>query len=410
MRFHEKNPYKYGNDDARPPQVIGLRDRIAHFTWPWFAATMSTGALAVVLGNTPNKFTGLQTIGEILFVFDIVLFLVFNGLMVTRFVLVPRKLLASLHHPVEGLFHGTYWVSVALILNCAYIYGNDKTGPWLTKALEICFWVYCAVAFIVGIVQYSMFFRLERLSVTDAVPAWIFPIYPLLVVGTFAGTILPGQPDGPSWKIFVGGVLLQGLAWVVSFLMYGIYTQRLMTSALPSANVRPGMYVSVGPAGYTAAGIISLANQAPTLISPDYWTSISVPDGEIVRIFGIMSGLFIILFAYWFFFITTIAVLAGVRKMSFSLNWWAFVFPNAGLTLATIQAAKVLHSEAMNGMASALTILLVIMWFITAIFCIRAVYLGEVMWPGKDEDRTMEGLAWGWRGNKKNPHAQKVAV
>ncbi|KAH7398199.1 voltage-dependent anion channel [Pyrenochaeta sp. MPI-SDFR-AT-0127] len=377
---------------------------------PWFAATMSTGALAVVLGNTPNKFTGLQTIGEILFVFDIVLFLVFNGLMVTRFVLVPRKLLASLHHPVEGLFHGTYWVSVALILNCAYIYGNDKTGPWLTKALEICFWVYCAVAFIVGIVQYSMFFRLERLSVTDAVPAWIFPIYPLLVVGTFAGTILPGQPDGPSWKIFVGGVLLQGLAWVVSFLMYGIYTQRLMTSALPSANVRPGMYVSVGPAGYTAAGIISLANQAPTLISPDYWTSISVPDGEIVRIFGIMSGLFIILFAYWFFFITTIAVLAGVRKMSFSLNWWAFVFPNAGLTLATIQAAKVLHSEAMNGMASALTILLVIMWFITAIFCIRAVYLGEVMWPGKDEDRTMEGLAWGWRGNKKNPHAQKVAV
>jgi len=43
--------------------------------------------------------------------------------------------------------------------------------------------------------------------------------------------------------------MLQGLGWVVALMMYSIYTQRLMTSALPSAPVRPGMYVSVGPAG-----------------------------------------------------------------------------------------------------------------------------------------------------------------
>jgi tellurite resistance protein TehA-like permease len=64
-----------------------------------------------------------------------------------------------------------------------------------------------------------------------------------------------------------------------------------------------------------------------------------------------MSGLFIVLFAYWFFFITTIAIIAGIRKMTFSLNWWAFIFPNAGLTLATIQVGKVLKSEAINGVA-----------------------------------------------------------
>jgi C4-dicarboxylate transporter/malic acid transport protein len=387
---------------------------------------MSTGSLAVVLGNTPNTFTGLQTIGKIVFIFDLVLFTIFNLCMLARFILVPRKLLGSLHHPVEGLFFGTYWVSVALILNCTYIYGNTSTGAWLTKALEIVYWMYCAAAFLVGVIQYSLFFRLERLNVGDAVPAWIFPIYPLLVVGTLAGTILPSQPETPSWKIFVGAVLFQGLAWVVSFLLYGLYMQRLMTSSLPSPTTRPGMYVSVGPAGksillaysltmeilttigYTAAGLLSLANQAPSLISANYFTNISVPDGEIVRIIGIMSGLFIILFAYWFFIITTIAVIVGSRSMSFSLNWWAFIFPNAGLTLATIQAGKVLHSEAINGVASALTILLVIMWLVTAVFCIRAVYLGQVLWPGKDEDKTMARLAWGWRGNRDNPEAGKI--
>jgi len=55
--------------------------------------------------------------------------------------------------------------------------------------------------------------------------------------------------------------------------------------------------------GYTAAGLISLAERAPTLLSENYWTDIAVPDGEVVRILGIMAGLFIILFAYWFFFI-----------------------------------------------------------------------------------------------------------
>lgn len=144
------------------------------------------------------------------------------------------------------------------------------------------------------------------------------------------------------------------------------------------------------------------------MISPNYWTDTSVPDGEVVRIVGIMAGLFIILFAYWFFFITTIAVLAGLRKMSFSLNWWAFIFPNAGLTLATIQAAKALHSNVLNGVASALTLILVIMWLLTAVFCIRALYLGHIMWPGKDEDKTMERLAWGWQGNRRNPEARKI--
>jgi tellurite resistance protein TehA-like permease len=210
---------------------------------------MSTGSLAVVLGKTPNRFNGLQTIGEIVFILDLVLFALFNVLIITRFILIPRKFTASLHHPVEGLFHGTYWVSIALILHCMYIYGHTKTGSWLTKTLEILFWLYCVISFIVSIVQYSLFFRLEHFTVTDAVPAWIFPIYPLLVVGPLAGTILPGQPKVASWNIFIGGILIQGLAWSVSFLMYGIYMQRLMTSSLPAPTTRPGMYVSVGPAG-----------------------------------------------------------------------------------------------------------------------------------------------------------------
>lgn len=216
---------------------------------PWFACTMSTGAIAVVLAQTPNTFPGLQTIGKIFFILDLVLFLLFTAVMTARFVLVPQKLTASLHHPVEGLFFGAFWVSIALILNSTQSYGVPNCGPWLVKALEIVYWIYCAIVLLVAIFQYYVLFQKERMHVSDAMPAWIFPIYPLLVVGPMAGTFIPSQPVEAAYPMWVGAVMLQGLAWTVAILMYSIYTQRLMTSLLPSAPMRPGMYVSVGPAG-----------------------------------------------------------------------------------------------------------------------------------------------------------------
>ncbi|CAD0058126.1 unnamed protein product [Aureobasidium pullulans] len=337
--------------DHYPPETVTWRDRVAHFTWPWFACTMSTGALAVVLGQTPNTFTGLQTIGKIFFILALVLFVAFTAIIITRFILVPQKFLASLHHPVESLFFGSYWVTISLLLNCIQLYGVPNTGPWLVKALEILFWMYVAAVLIVGIGQYYVLFQLER---------------------------------------------LKGMGWCVALMMYAIYTQRLMVSALPDPSTRPGMYVSVGPAGYTAAALISLGRQAPAVFERKQFfgiTSLLVED--VIKVLGIMAGLFLLLFSFWFFCVSTVSVIAGAKQMSFTLNWWAFVFPNAGMTLATIQAGGALSSAGINGLCSALTIALVIMWFFTAIAHILAVRKGQVMWPGKDEDKTMNGIRWG---------------
>lgn len=208
---------------------------------------MSTAGVASVIAQTPHQFDGLQTIGKIFFIVDLVLFVAFNIALGCRFVIAPRKWWASLHHPVEGLFFGTYWVSIALILTCIQLYGVPSSGIWLVRALEVLFWLYCALVLLVAIFQYYVLFQEERLNVSDAMPAWIFPIYPLLVVGTTAGAIIPSQPEHSAYPMWVGAIMMQGLAWAVSFMMYTIYTQRLMSSSLPSPSTRPGMFVSVGP-------------------------------------------------------------------------------------------------------------------------------------------------------------------
>lgn len=309
--------------EAHPPDSADFRDRIAHFTWPWFACTMSTGALAVVLANTPNTFTGLQTIGKIFYILDLILFVLFTTAMGLRAFWFPRRFLASLHHPIEGLFFGSYWVSVSLILNGAQAYGVPESGPWLVSALRVLFWMYCGIVLLVAIGQYFVLFQEERLKITDAVPAWIFPIYPLLVVGTMGGTFIPSQPQDAAFDMWIGSVMLQGLSWTVALMMYSLYTQRLMTSSLPAPSTRPGMYVSVGPAGYTAAGLISLGTQASSVLPEDTFNVSSLPDGDIVRVMGILAGIFIVIFAFWFFCISTVAVISGLKQMTFTLNWWA---------------------------------------------------------------------------------------
>lgn len=320
--------------ESNAPDSASFKDRIAHFTWPWFATTMSTGALAVVLATTPNRFPGLTTIGKIFFVLDLILFVLFNIAMGLRAFWFPKRFLASLHHPVEGLFFGSYWVSASLILTSTQLYGVPNAGLWLPKALLVLFWIYCAVVLMVAIGQYYVLFQEERLKITDAVPAWIFPIYPLLVVGTMAGQLIPSQPKTQAFDMWIGAVMLQGLSWMVAIMMYSMYMQRLMTSALPAPSTRPGMYVSVGPAGYTAAGLIVLGNQAPDVLTSSFLnTSNAYPPAEFVRILGIFAGIFVILLAFWFFCISTIAVLAGILRMSFTLNWWAVSDMSPTLTI-----------------------------------------------------------------------------
>lgn len=72
--------------------------------------------------------------------------------------------------------------------------------------------------------------------------------------------------------------------------------------------------------------------------------------------------------------------------MKFNLSWWAFIFPNAGLTIAAIQIGNALGSPAIGDVCSAATILIVIAWLVVAVVNVWAVWKRKVLWPGMDED------------------------
>lgn len=53
------HPRAMQNDQGDEIGEVGVRRRLKHFTWAWFVATMSTGGLAIALGETPHQFKGM---------------------------------------------------------------------------------------------------------------------------------------------------------------------------------------------------------------------------------------------------------------------------------------------------------------------------------------------------------------
>lgn len=344
--------------------------------------------MASLLSQQPFTFRGLETIGKVVFILDIVLFATFTLLISARFLIKPKAIVTSLHHPSESFFFGSFWVSAALILYGVAAFGIPGLGSdavWLVQAMRVLFWMYLGCAMLVAVFQYNIIFHTERLEVTDAMPAWILPAYPFLVSGPLAAQIAKSQPNSSAVQIIMAGISGQGLGWMLSLLMYSVYFARLIQSDMPPPSNRPGMYVSVGPAAYTCAGLLSLGQQAKATLPDGYGELTTLDIGDLWLAVAIPAGLFLWMFALWFSALTTVSVLKDVKSMEFSLQWWAFVFPNAGLAIATIQLGNVLNSDGIKGVASALTIILAGLWVMCAVFHIRAIWRHDLLCPGKDQ-------------------------
>lgn len=371
---------------SHSPTSLPFRERIKHLTWAWFTLTMSTGGLALLLHSTPHRFRGLEIIGKAVFVLNLIFFICLLGGIVCRFVISPRALKLSLMHPTESLFFPCFLLSIATILANSAVYGIPSTGSWLPAVLRVCFWLYLALSTLSAIVQFFLLFNGAHLPIHSMTPAWILPIFPAMLTGTVAALVSPSQNPEHRLPMLVAGVTYQGLGWTVASLVYPLYLGRLMQDGLPATPMRPGMFIAVGPAGFTVTAIIGMSKAIPD--GYGYFAEHPMAP-EVLRILALWVSIWIWCVAFWFFSFSLVAVLVPAIKfkLRFSMTWWAFVFPNVGFTLATARIGEEFHSEGILWVASALTICIVVIWFVVLYAQIRAVGRRKILWPGRDEDK-----------------------
>ncbi|KAL5115213.1 hypothetical protein ACEQ8H_006887 [Pleosporales sp. CAS-2024a] len=365
---------------------VGIRERIQHFTFAWFLCTMSTGGLSIALSETPHQFHGLHTMGLMLFCVNVGLFALLTGCMVARAMLYPGHVCKAVAHPGESFFVGSFWLSASVVVGGVQVYGITR-GPgyrWLMDSVHVLYWVYAGVSLANAVLQYFVLVWRSRVRPVPFTPSMFLPGYSAMLTGTLASLIAPFQLPARAYGVLLSGLAFQGLGWLISSVCMVYFVRLLLDQGFPPPALRPALFIPVGSVAYTIVALVGLANAIPQ--EEGYFAAHAMAK-EMCHVISLMVSVFLWLFSFWLFCIAVLGNLCALKDMHFGLSWWAFIFPNVGFMLATNVLGQELQSQAILCIASVLTISLVAVWLVATVACVRAVWKGDVVWPGKDEDK-----------------------
>lgn len=225
-------------------------------------------------------------------------------------------------------------------------------------------------------------------------PIWIFPAYPLLIIGPHAAILCKTLEPEDALDIIIGGFTLQGIGFLVAFMIYASFIYRLMTQKLPQASARPGMFVSVGPSGFTVAGVLGMADSLARNVDKGF-----MGDGPmaamIAKVIASWTCLWIWGLALWFFFVSVGAHWTCARQgrgLDFGMTWFSFIFPNTALITATFAVGKAFKSRGIQIVGCVMTVFVVIGWFLVFGAMLRAIAQKQILWPQKGEDKDEGGF------------------
>jgi tellurite resistance protein TehA-like permease len=154
-----------------------------------------------------------------------------------------------------------------------------------------------------------------------------------------------------------------------------IYLFRLFQNGLPDANFRPALFLAVGPPSFTIVALLKLADDIPRTYS--YFGRHEAATDTIQAV-ALFFALFLWALAFWFFSLAVIATLMTMRQMTFHLTWFAFVFPNAGFTIATLSIGNQLECSPILWVGTAAAILIGAVWVTNNCFLLATICRGRL--------------------------------
>jgi tellurite resistance protein TehA-like permease len=224
-------------------------------------------------------------------------------------------------------------------------------------------------------------------------PVWIFPAYPILLVGPYAASLINAVLDADDRNInylpiAFAAVTLQGAGFVLSLAIYAAFIYRLMTQKIPKGPLKPGMFVSVGPSGFTVAGIIQLGLRVGEYMPADWGGQQGA--AFILKIMSIMIALWLWALCLWFFMVSVgahwrfIFHRSSAESLRFAVNFYTYVFPNTSFTIGTIVLGEALGVKALEVVGTVMAVGLVVVWLWVTALMIRALLRKRLLWPEPD--------------------------
>lgn len=340
-------------------ELAGPAEIIRQFTPNWFAVTMGTGIVAIVLAQFP-QLPLLFGIGQALWLLNIALFALFSVLYGARWVLHFEGARRILDHPGMSMFLGCIPMGLGTIINGFLVFGIPAIGDTAIHIAEWLWWIDAALALACGLgVPFLMFTRQSH-AIEQMTAIWLLPVVAAEVTAASGGLLLPHLSDSASQlNILVTSYGLWACSVPLAMSLIVILVLRMAVHKLPQADMAASSWLALGPIGTGALGMLLFAQQGPAVLAANGLGAYADAVGGA----SLLAGVLLWGYGVWWVAMAAMITLRYFRgHVPFNLGWWGYVFPLGVFAVATMRLADIFPIAMLRGFGVALIVGLALIW------------------------------------------------
>lgn len=314
--------------------------RIKYLPIPLFAVVMGLSGLTIVFQKAASNFGYPEVFGTIFTFLTTFVFIGLSSAYLMKFINYKASVIQEFNHPIRLNFFPA--ISICLLL-LSIIF--EHISPISSQIL----WSIGTPIHFAFTIYVVRFWIINNFEITHSNPAWFIPI-----VGNVLIPVLGAKYAGVEVATFFFSIGM--FFWIV---MFAIILNRIIFHHQLAAKFLPTLFIFIAP-----AGIGCIAYQK---------IDFAISGTMQINMFGYALfdiGLFftILLFAMWKEF----------SKIGFSITWWAYTFPMAAITIATIMVFTITKSTILFWLSQTLILVTTLLVGIVLGKTIKAIQKREV--------------------------------
>ena len=352
-----------------------IRQAVRQVAPNWFAATMGTGAVSLILGHFVDL-PFLYQVGQTLWLVNIALFALFSGLYCAQWIAHVEQARTIADHPVMSLALGTIPMGLATIGNGFVLFGPGLLGPVAIEIAQGLWWFVCVLSLACGLgVPFLMFTRQSH-SHEQMTGMWLLPVVAAEVAAVSGILLAAHLPLTDQAGVLLVSLVLWACSVPLALGLVVVLVVRMILHKLPPANVAPTCWLALGPIGTGALGMALFSQIAPAALA----------TGDLAPLAPAIAGasllLATLLWGYGLWWVGLAGLITAryfTAPVPFNLGWWGYVFPLGVFTLATLALGEIWTSGTLQVLGLGLVGVLCLIWLTVALRSLAGVWRACVL-------------------------------
>lgn len=351
---------------------------------------MNAGIISILLHQCPYQFRGIGVLSTIMFIVDLVLFIVFSSFFIARLVLFRPEAYHEIVGNIAELTLVACW-SIAWLTLVSLVSLVVSQAKWGGHAFTIVAYVmwWIGVVWNFGGLFWVFISLIRRHDASDRrLPLTI--ILPAVSVSTLAvvGGLVASDSHLISARLAVPVIVVSfmsvGTGFFLGFILCTYLFHQMLAQGWPPPEQTASVFIFVGPSCQSAAALQLLGSAAQTygkFAGYDKGSFLTAESAAALEAACVMLALMMFgLGVVWSIFaIYTMVERAVQRNLPWSPTWNAIIFPMGTMTTSTTLFAIEMDSPAFRVITAGLLTLLVLFFFINLFFVILRISQGRLL-------------------------------